>query len=93
MSCPHHIHRAAEGQPRAAAQSHRSTIWVRASGAILTEREKKKEKQKKKKKKGAQTSQAHMDPSIQPWSHPPPSAAAWDPDAMNSSETQIGANP
>lgn len=37
-------------------------------------------------KRGAQTSQAHMDPSIQPRSHPL-SAAVLDPDAMISSET------
>lgn len=33
-----------------------------------------------------------MDPSIQPQSHPP-SAVVLDPDAMNSAETQAGANP
>lgn len=42
--------------------------------------------------RGVQTSQAHMDPRIQPQSHPL-SAVVLDPDAMNSAETQRGANP
>lgn len=42
--------------------------------------------------RGVQTSQAHMDPSIQLQSHPL-SGPVWHPDTKNSTETQAGENP
>lgn len=75
----HHIHRPPEEQCTAKSQD--STIWVNAAGAILMGEEGSPER-------GAQTSQAHMDPSIQPQSQHPPSAVVLESDAMNSTETE-----
>ncbi|KAJ4933314.1 hypothetical protein JOQ06_030146 [Pogonophryne albipinna] len=72
----HHIQRPLEEQSTVES----STIWVSAAGSILM---------MKKVATEVQTSQAHMDASIQPRSHP--LSVVLDPGAMNSTET--GANP